>query len=53
MTHGMQGKTAAWIKDFMSVRTQRVALKGQFSGEVSVTSGVPQRSVLGPLLFLL
>jgi len=33
-------------------RTQRVKVGGQLSDEVSVTSGVPQESILGPLLFL-
>ena len=40
----------AWIRDFLLGRTVRV--DGQLSGEVRETSGVPQESVLGPLLFL-
>ena len=40
------------IKSFLSNRTQRVIIEGIKSDSVDITSGVPQGSVLGPLLFL-
>ena len=41
------------LTDFLSNRKQRVVLNGQVSTWTSVNAGVPQRSILGPLLFLI
>ncbi len=49
---GLVGKSWSLLKDYLSFHIQCVAMDGELSGFAPVTSGVPQGSILGPLVFM-
>lgn len=52
-SYGITGVVLNWFKSYLENRTQRVKFNGSLSEPIAVKLGVPQGSVLGPLLFLL
>ena len=51
--YGIDSKILLWITNFLNNGNQRVVVDGSFSNHADVESGVPQGTVLGPLILLL
>ena len=51
--YGIRGALNDWFKDYLSNRSQKTSIDGYLSNTDSISLGVPQGSVLGPILFLL
>lgn len=52
-SYGIDGELLAWLNDYLHGRHQNVCVNGSFSKLGSIDAGVPQGSILGPLLFLI
>ena len=51
--YGVRGTTLSWFEDYLRNRSQYVVFQSKSSNIMSIKCGVPQGSILGPLLFLI
>jgi hypothetical protein len=51
--YGIRGRTNSWLKSYLSNRDQCVKLNGCTSTKQAITCGVPQGSIIGPVLFII